>query len=151
MPQVAARALPTLLLPDAGNKACMAKSHEEDVESHPHNQEAWNEVTPVKRGNTHGAGKSSDPIFVLTGIPSASLCGRFVEVLRKSFEELKEARARHKELFEEAKKENRKQYKEKLMSHALTMKEEMVKEANEKMAEMFAQYTQTLPIPLPSK
>ncbi|GJU78432.1 hypothetical protein Tco_1275502 [Tanacetum coccineum] len=42
----------------------------EDVESHPHSQETWNEVTPVKRGNTHEAGKSSDLIFVLTGIPS---------------------------------------------------------------------------------
>ncbi|GJT52205.1 hypothetical protein Tco_0978362 [Tanacetum coccineum] len=51
-------------------KACMTKIHGEDVESHPHNQETWNEVTPVKRGITHGAGTSSDPIFVLTGIPS---------------------------------------------------------------------------------
>ncbi|GKA45046.1 hypothetical protein Tco_0737842 [Tanacetum coccineum] len=73
-----------------------------------------------------------------------------VDVLRKSFEELKEVRARDKELFEEAKEDNRKQYKEKLMSHALTMKGEMVKEVNAKMAEMFSQYTQTLPIPLPS-
>ncbi|GJS68865.1 hypothetical protein Tco_0683430 [Tanacetum coccineum] len=127
-------------------QACMTKSHGEDVESHPHNQETWNEVTPVKRGNTHGAGKSSDPIFVLTGIPFAPLC-ELVEVLRKSFEELKEARARDKELFEETKKENRNQYEEKLMSQALTMKEEMVKEANAKIAEMFAQYTQQLPIP----
>ncbi|GKD69089.1 hypothetical protein Tco_1323179 [Tanacetum coccineum] len=70
-----------------------------------------------------------------------------VEVLQKSFEELKEARARDKELFEEAKEENRKQYEEKLKSQALTMKEEMVKEANAKIAEMFAQYTQQLPIP----
>ncbi|GKD24812.1 hypothetical protein Tco_1231026 [Tanacetum coccineum] len=51
-------------------KACMTKSYGEDVESHPHDQETWNEVTPIKRGITHGAGKSSDPIFVLTGIPS---------------------------------------------------------------------------------
>ncbi|GKA42656.1 hypothetical protein Tco_0735316 [Tanacetum coccineum] len=69
-----------------------------------------------------------------------------VEVLQKYFKEPKEARARDKELFEEAKEENRKQYVEKLKSHALTMKEEMVKEANAKIAEMFAQYTQ-LPIP----
>ncbi|GKA75401.1 hypothetical protein Tco_0781779 [Tanacetum coccineum] len=113
--------------------------------------ETWNEVTPVKRGITHGAGKSSDPIFVLTGIPSTphaatSYPPDAVEVLQKSFEELKEARARDKELFEEAKEENRKQYEEKLKSHALTMKEEMVKEANAKIAEMFAQYTQQLPI-----
>ncbi|GJR60482.1 hypothetical protein Tco_1502644 [Tanacetum coccineum] len=53
-----------------------------------------------------------------------------VEVLQKSFEELKEARARDKELFEEAKEENRKQYEEKHKAHALTMKEEMVKEAH---------------------
>ncbi|GJR66422.1 transposon, En/Spm-like, transposase-associated domain protein [Tanacetum coccineum] len=144
-------------------KACMTKIHGEDVESHPHNQETWNEVTPVKRGITHGAGTSSDPIFVLTGIPStphaatsyppdassfiASPTVWMVKVLQKSFEELKEARARDKELFEEAKEENRKQYEEKLKSHALTMKEEMVKEANAKIAEMFAQYTQQLPIP----
>nr|GFA75806.1 folate transporter 1, chloroplastic-like [Tanacetum cinerariifolium] len=70
-------------------------------------------------------------------------------VLPQSFEELKEARARDKKLFEEAKEENRKQYEEKLKSHALTMKEEMVKEANAKIAEMFAQYTQQLPIPFP--
>nr|GEZ64212.1 hypothetical protein [Tanacetum cinerariifolium] len=63
---------------------------------------------------------------------------------------LKEARARDKELFEEAKEENRKQYEEKLKSYALTMKEEMVKEANAKIAEMFAKYTQ-LPIPPPCK
>ncbi|GKF08166.1 hypothetical protein Tco_0042390 [Tanacetum coccineum] len=70
-----------------------------------------------------------------------------VEVLQKSFEELKKAKARDKKLFEEAKEENRKQYAEKLKFHALTMKEEMVKEANAKIAEMFAQYTQQLPIP----
>ncbi|GJW35712.1 hypothetical protein Tco_0058632 [Tanacetum coccineum] len=69
-----------------------------------------------------------------------------VEVLQKSFEELKEARARDKELFEEAKEDNRKQYEEKLKSHALTMK---AKEANAKITEMFAQYTQQLLI-LPS-
>nr|GEV77214.1 hypothetical protein [Tanacetum cinerariifolium] len=79
----------------------MTKSHGEDVKSHPHNQETWNEVTPVKRGITHGAGKSSDPIFVLTGIPSTphtatSYSPDAVEVLQKSFEELKEARARDK-------------------------------------------------------
>ncbi|GKA48880.1 hypothetical protein Tco_0741838 [Tanacetum coccineum] len=106
----------------------------------------------MNRGNTHGAGKSSDPIFALTRIPSTpstatSYPPNAVEVLQKSFEELKEARARDKELFEEAKEENRKQYEEKLKSHALTMKEEMVKEANAKIAEMFAQYTQQLPIP----
>ncbi|GKD98815.1 hypothetical protein Tco_1382712 [Tanacetum coccineum] len=129
----------------------------EDVESHPHSQETWNEVTPVKRGNTHEAGKSSDPIFVLTGIPSTPYVATSyppdassrvmenpnkhtnpvrdqrvvnkkharhnrikgikgvterVEVLQKSFEELKEARAQVKELFEEAKEENRKQYEE---------------------------------------
>ena len=64
-------------------------------------------------------------------------------------EELKEARTRDKELFEEAKEENRKQYEEKLESHALKMKEEMVKEVNAKIAEMFAQYTQQPPIPRP--
>ncbi|GKD16659.1 hypothetical protein Tco_1205817 [Tanacetum coccineum] len=135
-------------------KACMTKSHGEDVESHPHNQETWNEVTPVKRGITHGAGKSSDLIFVLTGIPSTphaatSYSPDVVEVLQKSFEELKEARARDKELFKEAKEENRKQYEEKLKAHSLKMKEEMVKEANATIAEMFAQYTQQLPIPPP--
>nr|GFA50526.1 hypothetical protein [Tanacetum cinerariifolium] len=51
-------------------QACIITSHGEDVESHSHNQETWNEVTPVKRDNTHGAGKSSDPKFVLTGTPS---------------------------------------------------------------------------------
>ncbi|GJU69870.1 hypothetical protein Tco_1256129 [Tanacetum coccineum] len=69
------------------------------------------------------------------------------EVLQKSFEELKEARKRDNELFEEGKEDNRKQYEEKLKFHALTMKEEMAKEANEKIVEMFAQYTQQLPIP----
>ncbi|GKA96969.1 hypothetical protein Tco_0824863, partial [Tanacetum coccineum] len=69
-----------------------------------------------------------------------------VEVLQKSFEEIKEARERDKELFEEAKEENRKQYEEKHKAHALTMKEEMVKEANAKIADMFAQYTQQLPV-----
>ncbi|GJV62147.1 hypothetical protein Tco_1468247 [Tanacetum coccineum] len=64
------------------------------------------------------------------------LCSYQVEVLQKSFEELKEARARDKELIKETKEENRKQYEEKLKSHALTMKEEMVKEANAKIAEM---------------
>ncbi|GJX54384.1 folate transporter 1, chloroplastic-like protein [Tanacetum coccineum] len=63
--------------------------------------------------------------------------------------ELKEARARDKKLFEKAKEENRKQYEEKLKSHALTMKEEMVKEANARIAEMFTQYAQQLPIPFP--
>nr|GEU95822.1 RNA-directed DNA polymerase, eukaryota [Tanacetum cinerariifolium] len=51
-------------------QACMTKSHGKDVESDLHNQGTWNEVTPVKRDNTHGAGKSSNPMFVLTGIPS---------------------------------------------------------------------------------
>ncbi|GJS52574.1 hypothetical protein Tco_0625936 [Tanacetum coccineum] len=72
-----------------------------------------------------------------------------VEVLQKSFEELKKAKARDKKLFEEAKEENRKQYEEKLKFHALTMKEEMVKEANAKIAEMFAQYTQNNELPIP--
>ncbi|GJV93955.1 hypothetical protein Tco_1541768, partial [Tanacetum coccineum] len=61
------------------------------------------------KGNTFGAYNASDPI--LTGTPCARnastshLPMRFekVEVLQKSFEELKEARARDKELFEEAK------------------------------------------------
>ncbi|GKE45794.1 hypothetical protein Tco_1473078, partial [Tanacetum coccineum] len=74
-----------------------------------------------------------------------------VEVLQKSFEELKEARAQDKELFEEAKEENRKQYEEKLKSHALITKEEMVKEANAKIAFILAQYTKELPFPLLSK
>ncbi|GKD98834.1 hypothetical protein Tco_1382731 [Tanacetum coccineum] len=43
-----------------------------------------------------------------------SLDAIVVEVLKKSFEDPKEARARDKELFEEAKEENRKQYEEKL-------------------------------------
>ncbi|GJT98447.1 hypothetical protein Tco_1093965 [Tanacetum coccineum] len=120
----------------------MTKTHGEDVESHPHNQETWNKATPVNRGNTHGAGKSSDPIFALTRIPSTpstatSYPPNAVEVLQKSFEELKEARARDKELFEEAKEENRKQYEEKLKSHALTMKEEMLKEARARDKELF--------------
>nr|GEY90532.1 hypothetical protein [Tanacetum cinerariifolium] len=29
-------------------KACMTRSHGEDVESHPHSQETWNEVIIVK-------------------------------------------------------------------------------------------------------
>ncbi|GKB15395.1 hypothetical protein Tco_0849318 [Tanacetum coccineum] len=41
--------------------------------------------------------------------------------------------------------------KKNLKSHALTMKEEMVKESNAKIAKMFAQYAQQLPVPLPSK
>ncbi|GKB64558.1 hypothetical protein Tco_0920744 [Tanacetum coccineum] len=65
----------------------------------------------------------------------------------KSFEELKEARTRNKELFEQTKEENKKQYEETLDSQ--TMKEEMVKEASVKIAEMFAQYTKEPPIPPP--
>ena len=65
-----------------------------------------------------------------------------MEVLQKSFEDLKQARACDKELL--AKEDNIKQYEEKLKSHALKMNEEMVKEANAKIAEMFAQYTPTL-------
>ncbi|GJZ79480.1 hypothetical protein Tco_0644317 [Tanacetum coccineum] len=69
-------------------------------------------------------------------------------MIKKSMSmQLKKEKARDKELFEEAKEENRKQYEEKLKFHALTMKEEMVKEANAKIAEMFAQYTLQLPIP----
>ncbi|GJT65156.1 hypothetical protein Tco_1016636 [Tanacetum coccineum] len=63
---------------------------------------------------------------------------KVVEVLQKSFEEIKEARTRDKELFEEAKEDNRKQYEEKFKSHALTMNKEMVKKTNAKIAEMFA-------------
>ncbi|GJS02854.1 hypothetical protein Tco_0319362 [Tanacetum coccineum] len=132
----------------------MITSHGEDVESHSHNQETWNEVTPVKIDNTHGEGKSSDPILMLTGTPSTphaatSYPPDMVEVLQKPFEELKEERARDKELFEQPKEENREQYEEKLKSHALTMKEELIKEANSKIAEMLAQYIQQLPISPP--
>ncbi|GJV45538.1 hypothetical protein Tco_1430074 [Tanacetum coccineum] len=55
----------------------------------------------------------------------------------KSFEELKEARTRDKELFEQTKEENKKQYEETLNSQALTMKEEMMKEASVKIAEIW--------------
>ncbi|GJX41931.1 retrovirus-related pol polyprotein from transposon TNT 1-94, partial [Tanacetum coccineum] len=59
-----------------------------------------------------------------------------IEVLRKS-EELKQGRARDIDLLEKP-KENQMQYEENLKSHALTMDEEMVKEANAKIAYMFA-------------
>ncbi|GJY90225.1 hypothetical protein Tco_0505421 [Tanacetum coccineum] len=67
-----------------------------------------------------------------------------VEDLRlkqKFFKELEQARTRDKELFKEAKEKNRKQNEEKLKSHALTMKEEMAKEANTNIVGMFAQCT----------
>ncbi|GJU35941.1 hypothetical protein Tco_1184295 [Tanacetum coccineum] len=54
---------------------------------------------------------------------------------------LKQARVCDKELLEHAKEDNRKQYEEKFKSVALTIKEEMVKVANAKIHEMFAQYT----------
>ncbi|GJR07867.1 hypothetical protein Tco_0790519 [Tanacetum coccineum] len=63
-----------------------------------------------------------------------------VDVLQKS-EELKQARTRDIDLLEKA-KENKMQYEENLKSHASTMNEEMVKEANAKIAYMFAQNTQ---------
>ncbi|GKE29470.1 hypothetical protein Tco_1444854 [Tanacetum coccineum] len=63
-----------------------------------------------------------------------------VDVLQKS-EELKQARAHDIDLLKKA-KENKMQYKENLKSHASTMNEEMVKEANAKIAYMFAQNTQ---------
>ncbi|GJZ63155.1 hypothetical protein Tco_0619576 [Tanacetum coccineum] len=49
-----------------------------------------------------------------------------VRVLQKSFEELKQARTRDKELFEQDKEESKKQYKERLKSHALTNASENV-------------------------
>ncbi|GJW91018.1 hypothetical protein Tco_0168571, partial [Tanacetum coccineum] len=52
-------------------------------------------------------------VAVITFLRRLSIL-ELVEVLQKSCEELKEARARDKELFEEAKEENIKQYKEKL-------------------------------------
>ncbi|GJS09021.1 hypothetical protein Tco_0365817 [Tanacetum coccineum] len=55
-----------------------------------------------------------------------------VDVLQKS-EELKQARTRDIDLLEKA-KENKMQYEENLKSHASTMNEEMVKEANAKIA-----------------
>ncbi|GKB59457.1 hypothetical protein Tco_0915643 [Tanacetum coccineum] len=66
-----------------------------------------------------------------------------VELLQKSLEELKQARSRDKDLFEKAKEDNNMQ-KKNSKSHLLKMKEEMVKEANAKMGEMFAQNTQPL-------
>ncbi|GKD86708.1 hypothetical protein Tco_1357862 [Tanacetum coccineum] len=38
-----------------------------NAESHPHNEELWNKVTPPNRGNTFGAFNASDPVFLLTG------------------------------------------------------------------------------------
>ncbi|GJV51220.1 retrotransposon protein, putative, ty1-copia subclass [Tanacetum coccineum] len=90
---------------------------------------------------THEMLKDERDVIVIHEMdqPGMSRDAIVVEVLQKSFEELKKAKARDKELFEEAKEENRKQYEEKLKFHVLTMKEEMVKEANAKIAEMFAQ------------
>ncbi|PWA44403.1 hypothetical protein CTI12_AA526670 [Artemisia annua] len=56
----------------------------------------------VNKGNTYGAGKSSDPVFVLTGIPSTprattSYPPDVVEVLQKSFEELEQVTTQDKE------------------------------------------------------
>ena len=48
----------------------MVESHGENVESHPHNEELWNKVTPPNRGNTYGAYNASDPVFLLTRKPS---------------------------------------------------------------------------------
>ncbi|GJU63022.1 hypothetical protein Tco_1244857 [Tanacetum coccineum] len=98
--------------------------------------------------------KISIPIFVLTRISSTpstatSYLPDAAYVLQKSLEELNEAITRDKEVFEEAKEENTKYYKEQLKSHALTMKEEMVLKANSKIVEMFAQYTQLPLIPSP--
>ncbi|PWA36836.1 hypothetical protein CTI12_AA596050 [Artemisia annua] len=47
---------------------------------------------------------------------------------------------------EQAKEENKKQCEEKLKSHALTMKEEMVKKVDAEIEEMFPQYTHQPPI-----
>ena len=48
----------------------MIESHGENVDTHPHDEELWNKVTPPNRGNTFGAYNASDPIFLLTGTPS---------------------------------------------------------------------------------
>ncbi|GJU16896.1 hybrid signal transduction histidine kinase M [Tanacetum coccineum] len=48
----------------------MVESHGENVESHPHNEEPWNKVTPPNRGNTFGAYNASDHVFLFTGTPS---------------------------------------------------------------------------------
>ncbi|GKE86538.1 hypothetical protein Tco_1560280, partial [Tanacetum coccineum] len=96
----------------------------------PHNQGTWNEVTPVNIGNTHGEGKSSNHMFVLTRIPSTPRAAMSYppDALKKRIEI---------------------NMKKNLKSHALTMKEEMVKESNAKIAKMFAQYAQQLPAPPP--
>ncbi|GKC30096.1 putative transposon, En/Spm-like protein [Tanacetum coccineum] len=39
----------------------MVESHGENVESHPHNEELWNKITPTNRGDTFGAYNASDP------------------------------------------------------------------------------------------
>ncbi|PWA86375.1 transposon, En/Spm-like, Transposase-associated domain protein [Artemisia annua] len=48
----------------------MIKSHGENVDTHPHDEELWNKVTPPNRGNTFWAYNASDHIFLLTGTPS---------------------------------------------------------------------------------
>ncbi|GKC81616.1 hypothetical protein Tco_1137333, partial [Tanacetum coccineum] len=44
----------------------MVESHGENVESHSHNEELWNKVTPLNRGNTFRAYIACDPVFLLT-------------------------------------------------------------------------------------
>ncbi|GKB17127.1 hypothetical protein Tco_0851050 [Tanacetum coccineum] len=65
-----------------------------------------------------------------------------VEVYQKSVEELKQARACDKNILEKAKEDTKMQYEEKLKSHVLIMKKEMVKEAKANISDMFAQNTQ---------
>ncbi|GJV77325.1 hypothetical protein Tco_1508909 [Tanacetum coccineum] len=87
----------------------MVESHGENVESHSHNEELWNKVTLLNRGNTFGAYNACDP----------------VEVLEKSLKDLEQAREKDKELFEETIKQERKLNEEKF--------ETFKKETNDKL------------------
>ncbi|GKA36794.1 hypothetical protein Tco_0723359 [Tanacetum coccineum] len=107
-----------------------------NAESHPHNEELWNKVTPPNRGNTFGAYNASDPVFLLTGTPSTRNAStshpqiKKVEVLEKSMKDMVQAREKDKELFEETIEQERKLNEEKF--------EAFKKETNDKLAEALA-------------
>ncbi|GJR94495.1 hypothetical protein Tco_0266669 [Tanacetum coccineum] len=112
----------------------------------PHNQGTWNEVTPVNIGNTHGEGKSSNPMFVLTRIPStprAAMSLKYCKSLSRAEGTLET------KLFEEAKEENRRQYEEKLKVSRIDNERRNGERIECKDCQMFAQYAQQLPVPPP--
>ncbi|GJU16897.1 hypothetical protein Tco_1144863 [Tanacetum coccineum] len=123
----------------------MVEIHGENFESHPHNEEPWNKVTPPNRGNTFGAYNASDHVFLLTGTPSTRNAStshpqiKKVEVLEKSMKDLEQAREKGKELFEKTIEQERKLNEEKFKTFK--------KKTNDKFAEALAQLKEQPPTP----